>query len=400
MDESGKPVKRYMVLTHVPDTPFIVAAVVNTDQFFKHIHQKIAMSQDIAIEQGRNSIQGAARSYLHNARLVATGGILFIMILAGGFALFFSNTISRPIQNLRNAVDQIGRGDFQTKVAESGPVEVKQLAANFNKLGSQLTEYVDNLAEAVSARQKIESELTIAEEIQRSLLPPNFSPFPEPTNFDIFAFMKPARHVGGDFYNFFKMDDERLCVAVGDVCGKGVPAAILMAVTKSIIESTATGKVTAAELLRQVNFRLAQNNEKCVFVTIFCGILDVVSGELQYANAGHDAPILVRNGTAESIHVPSGPVAGLFPDEIYHTERLVLSPGDTLLVFTDGVTEAIAKNQNFFTKERLLNVIAYGTAVSAKEHVEAIYREVSDFCEGAEQSDDITILGVKIRQQI
>jgi serine phosphatase RsbU (regulator of sigma subunit) len=388
--------RKYMALTQIPGTPFVAAAVVEINKFFLPTHNRIKVAQEDALRKARKSIVDSAESAALRANLLGLAGCVVVLVMAGGIGFWLSRTISLPVTRLRDGVKEVAAGNFAAHVEETGPEELRQLAQSFNVLGRQLTEYVENLAHATAAKQKMESELSIAAEIQRSLLPSGFSPFPDSGRVEIYAMMQPARHVGGDFYDFFAVDDHRLCLAIGDVCGKGMPAALLMAVTKSLLATAAGEGPEPDRLLQRVNRQLSINNDSCVFVTIFCAILDLSTGDLVYSNAGHDPPILLRNrGGCEFLSRPTGPVLGLFPDAVFPMLSLTLHPGDSLFTFTDGVTEAMDKDGGFFSKERLISQLGLCGEGPVRGIVEHVLENVLVFSEGMPQADDITMLAVR-----
>ncbi len=389
--------RKYMALTHVHGTPFVAAAVVEIDKFFLPTHNRIKGAQEAALQKAQRSIARSSESAALRVDLIGLAGSFAVLLMAGGIGLWLARSISIPVMRLRDGVGQVAGGDFAVQVAETGPEEVRQLAQSFNVLGRQLTEYVDDLARASAAKQKMESELSIAAEIQRSLLPAGFSPFPDSDLLEIYAVMQPARHVGGDFYDFFAVDEHRLCFAIGDVCGKGIPASLLMAVTKSLLATAAGEGHEPDRVLQRVNRQLSVNNENCVFVTIFCGILDLNTGDLVYANAGHDPPVLMRDGNrCEFLGRPTGPVLGLFPDAVFPTQRLRLVPGDTLFTFTDGVTEAMDKQGEFFSKERLCSQLGVCAEETVRGLIHYVLDQVLAFSLGTSQADDITMLAVRL----
>jgi len=396
-NRNQQPVKKYMTLTRVRGTPFIVAAVVEISEFFVPVHEKIWSANQQSQAKARQSIETATGSTLEHGKLLGAIGAAITLILGGCFGYWFAGSISNPIMRLKDGVRQIGEGNFSVEVPERGTSEVKELAHSFNLLGNQLIEYTENLTRTTAAKQRLESELAIAAEIQRSLVPTAFPPSADHEELEIFAVMHPAREVGGDFYDFFFVDEEHLCFAIGDVCGKGMPAALLMAVTKSLIETTAAQTLDPGQVLGLVNERLAHNNEKCVFVTIFCGILNVITGELLYANGGHDLPIVLEHRGSTRFLAPTGGSAlGLFEDETFQNEQLILAPGDKLFSFTDGVTEAMDSREQLFTRDRLFSAVSSLAGSTVRELVDGVLQEVTVFSAGTPQSDDITIMALQL----
>ncbi len=395
VDEKGRTRLKYMALTQVKGTPFIVSAVVNIDNFFTPIHDAIRVAQDKAALQGRTSVQHAAKAALTRSELQGALGLAVILVLASVAAVLMTRSIVGPIRILRDAVGSVGKGDFETQVPEAGPMEIRQLAASFNLLGGWLKEYMANYARVASQKERLESELSIASEIQMSLLPHTFTPFPNNPRLELHAIIQSARHVGGDFYDYFPLDDDRLFISIGDVCGKGAPAAILMAQTKSLLETAALGHAEPDQVLSHVNRRMAVDNDNCNFVTIFCGILNLASGELVFSNAGHNPPVMITAQGAQFLSVPEGPAVGFFEQSEFTASKITFSPGDALLAYTDGVTEAMNSQDAVFTEARLLSLMNSRSWESCRALTETTFGEVTAFEEGAEQADDITLLAVR-----
>jgi sigma-B regulation protein RsbU (phosphoserine phosphatase) len=242
----------------------------------------------------------------------------------------------------------------------------------------------------------MESELKIAHDIQMSILPKTFPPFPTRDEFDLYALITPAREVGGDFYDFFQLSENLLCFVIGDVSGKGVPAALFMAITKTLIKSFAREDVSPDAILAHVNGELAADNDACMFVTLFCGLLDMASGEIRYANAGHNPPVLIKkNGSVDWLPRAGSLVAGAMPGVEFKCEQLRLEPGDSLFLYTDGVTEAMNKVEELFSEEKLIRELAGAADLSIKDAIGKVMNAVHLFSDGAPQSDDITMMMIR-----
>lgn len=253
-----------------------------------------------------------------------------------------------------------------------------------------------NLKDSISEKEKIESELKIAHSIQSSMLPREFPPFPERTDIEIFATMKPAKEVGGDFYDFALIDQRRLYFAIGDVAGKGIPAALFMAISKTLLKNEVLRGISPGEILINVNNILYPDNEECMFVTVFCGILDTETGELGYANAGHNPPLICKkNGTVQFMDVKSGFVLAGMGDIHYETYKIKLEPGDVIFLYTDGVTEAVDEQEEQFSSKRLKKTIEEIAVNSGIALIENIEKTVNEFSGGVSQSDDITMLALQ-----
>ena len=251
------------------------------------------------------------------------------------------------------------------------------------------------LIEAYIEKERLEEGLRLAHDIQMSMLPKTFPPFPERRDLDIFAAITPAKKVGGDFYDFFFLDENRLCFAIGDVSGKGVPAALFMAVIKTLFKAIAGRVQNPGEILSTVNREICRDNDSQMFTTLFCGILDTRTGEIRYSNGGHNPPYHLSRAGVQQVPKTGGRVLGLLEETTYAGSRLVLGPGETLLLYTDGVTEALDPAEQFFSERRLESILTQINFASAREQIEHLTREITLFAAGAEQADDITTLAIR-----
>jgi serine phosphatase RsbU (regulator of sigma subunit) len=244
----------------------------------------------------------------------------------------------------------------------------------------------------------IRRELDIASNIQQSILPRLFPPFPHRTDFEIFAAMIPAREVGGDFYDFFLIDDAHLGVVIGDVSGKGVPAALFMAVSRTLLRSNALAGLPPGECLRRVNALLCLENSAEMFVSVFYGILDTRTGGLEYSNGGHNRPYLLRqDGSVEVLEGTGGAVLGVLEDRPYAAKHAALRSGDGLFLYTDGVTEAMDAGGNLFSDGRLHGALGRHNGAAPEALINAVVDEVSQYAGDVAQSDDITALAIRYR---
>jgi sigma-B regulation protein RsbU (phosphoserine phosphatase) len=249
-------------------------------------------------------------------------------------------------------------------------------------------------ADAVKAA--MERDLSIAREIQMGILPADLTPCTKGTGLDIFAVMEPAKQVGGDLYEVIRVDEDHVVVIIGDVSGKGIPAALFMAVTVTLVRTMARQYHRPEEILTHLNDELAAQNPRGMFVTMACLVFDLRSGSVTGASAGHNALLLVApGGEPRPVFPSSGMVAGLFGGRTFTSHELDMAPGDTLLLFTDGVTDASNPAQESFGDDRLTECIAYEPARGARETVDRVLTAVREFSAGAPQFDDITILAVR-----
>ncbi len=247
-------------------------------------------------------------------------------------------------------------------------------------------------------KQRIESELLVARDIQLSMVPKMLPKPPHWPECDLFASLQSAREVGGDFYDFFLDREGRLVFSVGDVSDKGVPASLFMAVTKTLLKGLHEPGLPPHQLLSRVNREIFGENDELMFVTVFCGVLDFSTGLLSYSNAGHNPPLLVHAGGAvERLPLPPGFVLGASPDPVYETRSVVLAPGDGLVAYTDGVTEAMNARREQYSERRLAETVRAASGASPEALVAAVARSVAEHAAGEPQSDDITILSFRYR---
>jgi sigma-B regulation protein RsbU (phosphoserine phosphatase) len=323
-------------------------------------------------------------------------GIVGILLLTIAVA-FIARSITTPLHALAGATAAIANGDFEVELPQvRSNDEVGTLTNAFQVMKGSLKEYIRKLTEATAAKERIESELNIAHDIQMGLLPKTFPPFPGRREFDLFALMEPAREVGGDFYDFFLVDGTHLCFVIADVSGKGVPAALFMAMSMTLIKATARQGIPPDEILSRVNGELSRDNDSCMFVTTFCGVLDTETGGLTYANGGHNPPLHVKRGGGTSwLPRSGGLVVGAMEGVAYRCERLLLEPGDSLFLYTDGVTEAMNSRDEAYSEETLERYLATLHGSGIRESVENVVTNIRSFTGEAPQSDDITMMMIR-----
>ncbi|MDO4265428.1 MAG: SpoIIE family protein phosphatase [Eubacteriales bacterium] len=324
------------------------------------------------------------------------------------FLSFAERNITGPLEALTKAAKRFAGFDHKEvernrtfisgfSAARTGD-EIEELSVSFGQMMTDITDYVENLEKMTKEKERIGAELAVATQIQADMLPRIFPPFPDRSEFDIFASMNPAKEVGGDFYDFFLVDKAHLGIVIADVSGKGVPAALFMVIAKTLIKNHAQFGASPAEIFSITNNQLCEGNEAGLFVTAWLGILNLENGELRYVNAGHNPPLLKhREGGYSYLKSPAGFVLAGFEDISYRESSLKLSAGDMLLLYTDGVTEAENRAQEQFGEERLLRVAVESGQDTAKRLIFAVREAVSAFSDGAEQFDDITLLALRYR---
>lgn len=316
---------------------------------------------------------------------------------AGGFLLLLitiiltARTVTRPLVTMTGVVQQVAEGQLDLPLPVQAGGEVGQLAQAFVQMQQDLKSYIGRLTETTAAKERMASELAIAHDLQMAMLPHEL---PRRSALQLSALCRPAREVGGDFYDVRLLDEQRVFFIIGDVSGKGVPAALYMAITVSLARAVLQQEgISPAEALIRINNELSRGNDSCMFVTILCGILDIVSGELRYANAGHNPPVLLKVGQKpEFMELQPGLAAGCLDEYRYVEGHLDLAAGDLLLLYTDGVTEALNPDSAFFGEDQLLAAVAEGGPASGL--ADLLFDRVATFAAGAAQADDITILAI------
>jgi sigma-B regulation protein RsbU (phosphoserine phosphatase) len=336
-------------------------------------------------------LQAAIRNQTWLA-IVVSGLVLF---LGWVMAVFGAKTISKPIVDLTEMTGRVAGGDFTRRIDARAKNEIGVLASSFNEMTRRLNESIEHLKETTAAKERIESELQIAHEIQMSMVPKIFPPFPERQEFDIFATLVPAREVGGDLYDFFFIDDDHLCFAVGDVSGKGVPASLFMAVTKTLFKATAVKSRTPGEILEHLNAEICRDNDSCMFVTFFCGILNIRTGQVDYSNGGHNLPYYLHHNGVTPLDNFGGRALGLVEKAPYLSGRMVLGPNEALLLYTDGVTEAMDPSETLYSDQRLERFLTSNRGSTPRQIIGDLVGDLRHFASGTPQSDDITALALR-----
>ncbi|MEJ2196182.1 MAG: SpoIIE family protein phosphatase [Ignavibacteriaceae bacterium] len=318
-------------------------------------------------------------------------GLTLLTELSKLSTIFKSVVVSAygDMENIRTAMNR-GAYDFVTK-----PIDLDDLETTINKAIKEL----QVLKAAIESKDRLtilESELKIATEIQTSIIPQTFPAFPDRTEFEVFAKMIPAKEVGGDFYDFFAIDKSRIGVVIGDVSGKGVPAAMLMAISRTLLKATALKGISPDICLTEINNIIAEESLSTMFVSLFYGILDTRNGNFECCNAGHNLPYIIpHNGEIKQIENVGGLFIGAFKDSEYEPQTITLKANDSLFLYTDGVTEAMDKDDNEFGDDRLNKTLHKMSDNTPTELTNSIIAEVKKFSEGTVQSDDITYLVLK-----
>ncbi|OPY01119.1 MAG: Phosphoserine phosphatase RsbU [Syntrophorhabdus sp. PtaB.Bin047] len=329
----------------------------------------------------------------HVVLALGIGGLMLLALAV----VFIARSITRPLTEMADIAGRIGTGDLEAHVPEVRTRdEVGKLASALDCMKTSLKDYIREITDTTAARQRMESELKIARNIQMGILPKEFPPFPDRTDFDIHALTVPAREVGGDFYDFFLIDREHLCIVIGDASGKGIPAALFMAFTKTLIKARASADIETGVLMGEVNDELSKGNPADMFITVFCAILNTATGELRYTNGGHNPPVIIRHaGNLSYLDGPGELVVGIMDGTQYTTRTLTLNPGDGLFLYTDGVTEAMNAAGEIFSTDRLKDVLATCAGGDVSGITACVGGAINDFCKDAPQYDDITMMAVR-----
>ncbi len=292
--------------------------------------------------------------------------------------------------NIRQAMNN-GAFDFATK-----PIDLDDLSLTIEKAIEQIT-FIRKMQKEHSQLESLKGDLSIASEIQQAILPRIFPPFPEEADkLDIAASMTAAKDVGGDFYDFFRIDADRIGFTIADVSGKGIPAAIFMAVSRTLIRATGIRGGSPAECMNYSNNLLTKETAECMFVTVFYGIYHLKTGEISYCNAGHNSPyILKHDGSIEALPIAPNPIIGAVEDIDFKEAKLVLDKGDTLFMYTDGVNEAMNIDFQEYGNDRLEKILTNLNKENSQQIIDTVSEDVNLFVGEAEQSDDITMMVFK-----
>lgn len=331
---------------------------------------------------------------------LAVSCAVFSVCLAGMLAIL-RGTLVLPIEDLAAHLREYGRtkdaGIAQLIHGEKFPSdEVGDLASATESMIEQIHEHVERVSHLSAERERTASELAVAHRIQVSSLPPVEAPYTGQNRFSLAASMNPAKAVGGDFYDFFMVDEDHCAFLIADVSGKGVPAALFMMHAKTLLRQLLSLGMPPAEAMSRANDGLVKNNDEDMFVTVWLGVLDTRTGKLDYSNGGHNPPLMRRaDGGVEWLRERSGFFLGSFEGIDYRGKELLMAPGDTLLLYTDGVTEAIDVDERCYGDERLHDLLEHMGDEAPADIIERVRQDVAAFADKAEQADDITILALR-----
>ncbi len=365
----------------------------------------------------RESLSGHAKAFhdamrslfLKNAAIITALLLAIFAVLVYGSRKMAERFV-QPILALTGGVREIAKGDLDQKIDVSTGDEIEELADSVNHMTGELKEYMANLSKVTADKEKIATELSLAQGIQEGMLPNIFPKFVGNPHYDLFATMHAAKEVGGDFYDFYNLDEDHVALTIADVSGKGIPASLFMVISKTMLKNDAlasamekgAANVNWGRNLEWANRQLCENNEEMMFVTVFFGVMNIKTGEFVYANGGHNAPLLgrVTDGKTDWQYIRDEKkthMVGAIEDAKYEMKQLTLHPGDMLYFYTDGVTEAMNAEKELYTEERLQETLnRVGTTdTSVKEILAKVRADIDAYANGADQSDDITMLGIR-----
>ena len=337
---------------------------------------------------------------ISQARTWITVALLIVTILALVGALVVSTRIVKPLNTITKRISELSEGNLEFKMEDAYKTgdEVEELAQSFAAISHKTVEYMNKVVQVTAEKERIGAELSLATQIQASMLPHIFPAFPERSEFDIFASMDPAKEVGGDFYDYFLIDDDHLCMVIADVSGKGVPAALFMMASKIILQSVAMMGLSPASILQRANDAICSNNEAEMFVTVWLGILELSTGKLTAANAGHEFPALKEPSGAFALYKDKhGFVIGGMEGVRYKEYEIQLKPGSKLFVYTDGVAEATSAEKELYGTERMIDALNADPDAAPQQILKNVRASVDGFVKEAEQFDDLTMLCVEYK---
>ncbi|MCD8241088.1 MAG: PP2C family protein-serine/threonine phosphatase [Lachnospiraceae bacterium] len=352
----------------------------------------------IGVEIPMSTLQSATMDYtVHSILGVALVTVISIFIYMNYLYCSMVAPINLIAQEASRFVQEENKiSDRLDKVHTKD--EIQTLSETLLKMEIDINQYIENLTKVTAEKERIGAELNVATQIQADMLPSIFPAFPERNEYEIFASMNPAKEVGGDFYDFFLVDEDHLAMVIADVSGKGIPAALFMVIAKTLIKNEAQMGHSPKEVMESVNNQLCENNEAEMFVTVWLGILQLSTGKLTAVNAGHEYPMIKRaGGSFELLDDCHGFVMGVMEDMPHEEYELQLHAGDSIFVYTDGVPDATAADGEQFGRERTLEVLNRKPDAEPEELLKHVKEDLDSFVGEAEQFDDITMLGMTYR---
>ena len=348
----------------------------------------------LCVQQQLDILLQARNTYLRRVVITFALLVLFVIVVQ---SLYLNHALLRPLKQISEEATRFSEENVppERKLQETvhSRDEIGQLAASIDRMEEEIQLYVENITRITAEKERFGAELALATRIQSAMLPHVFPPFPERREFELFASMDPAKEIGGDFYDFFLIDEDHLCMVMADVSGKGIPAALFMMACKIILQSCAMLGNSAGEILTLTNEAICSNNPEEMFITVWLGILEISTGKLTAANAGHEYPALKRaDGGFALFRDKHGFVAGSVPGVKYKEYELQLRPGDKIFVYTDGVVEARDADRKQFGTARMLEALNESRDAAPEQILKSVRGAVDTFAKDAEQFDDLTML--------
>lgn len=382
--------KKFMYMVPVKGTQYMVAATTYIDEFSKPVEEtkkKIAAVTRATDERIHQRLQRMEKIFI--------GIFIMILLAVFGITFFLARLITNPIVALKNGAAAIGGGDLDHRVAVKTGDELQDLARSLNKMAADLKEYMEELRVTTAEKERMTKELEIGKGIQQSFLPESN---PEIPGIDIAAFNIPALEVGGDFYDFIPITEDRWGLVIADVSGKGVPAALFMVISRTLIRAHTTSNRTAVEAVTEANRMICEGSKSCMFVTLFYAILDSKKKTLTYVNAGHNPPLMFRGGSVDiALLKAKGIALGVIEEVELEEVEIELTDDDIVVLYTDGVTEAINEKEEAFGEKRLINVIQENRGLPVGDIIDRIRDEVIAFAGDQPQFDDITLMALRAK---
>ncbi|WP_332450387.1 SpoIIE family protein phosphatase [Methanoculleus sp.] len=381
--------ERFVAYAPVRSVNWSVGVVMPVDEVLAPIEETrasiLSASEDTALHIGTQQ---------DRMKAVFTGVFLVLLVVVALLTLAVTRYFTRPIEELQKGSEAIGRGELEHRVEVATGDEFEDLAHSFNRMAADLRGHIEDLRQTTAEKERIAKELEIAKEIQQSILPESAPVLP---GFDLAGFNLPAREVGGDFFDYIPVGEGCWGVEIADVSGKGVPAALFMALSRTLVRASASANPDPAGSILEANRYICMDSKTCMFVTLFYGILDTRKGTFTYVNAGHNPPLLFRAGSSAAVLLRGKGIAlGIFDDIELELVELRLNPGDTVVFYTDGVTEATNERDEEYGMERLTALIPGLLDRGAREMIDAIVRDVNVFAGDRPQFDDITLVVLKV----
>ncbi len=369
---------------------------VGVATFKKNIYASINKAIGGTREQNQDyilSIQEHINKRIFIYLILNLAALMAVMLLA----VFTARHLGKPIIKLEAGVEELGKRRLNEKININSNDEFQELAETFNAMGSELSNQINNLRENITHQERAKNELFIAADIQQAMLPDVSMPFPEHDEFEIYAEMHPAKEVGGDFYDFFFVDEKHLFFTIGDISGKGLSAALFMMRSLTLLRHEAKDGLPPNEILLNAGNELEHNNEPCMFFTGTCGLLNISTGEVVLSNGGHPPPYLRHEDNFKAVETKNGMIVGALTlsEKDFGITRLKLEKDDVLFFYTDGVTEAFNAKGEEYTSKRLQAALKKLNEASPREILQGISESINDFTGDAPQSDDITMMTIK-----